>query len=74
MRVKYMLSAQSHEFEIPDSEDLAEVCSEAEEHIRNGHPELAGKKFLTERVADALLNGLAADGQVIDLGDLSHAT
>jgi hypothetical protein len=74
MRVKYSLSALSHEFEIADSEDLAKVCSEAEERIRGDHPELAGKKFLTERVADALLNGLAVDGQVVDLGDLSHAT
>jgi hypothetical protein len=72
VRVKYFLSEQPHEFEIGDSSDLAEVCPEIEGRLRSDHPELANQSFLTERVADALLNSLAAeDGQEVDLGDLS---
>jgi hypothetical protein len=71
MHVKYTLSEQPYVFEISDSEDLAELCAEAEARLRRDHPELAGQQFLTERVADALLNGLAADGDEADLGNLS---
>jgi hypothetical protein len=74
MRVKYVLSKQSHEFEITDSEDLATLCSETEGRLRGDHPELSGKKFLAERVANAMLNSLATDGQEVDLGDLSRAS
>lgn len=73
MRVKYSLSQRSHEFDIADSDDLHELCSETEARLRSDHPELAREEFLTERVADALLNSLAADGEEADLGDLSRA-
>lgn len=72
MRVTYSFSQQSHEFDISDSDNLTELCSETEARLRADHPELAGKEFLTERVADALLNSLAADGEQADLGDLSQ--
>ena len=71
MRVKYKFSQQLHEFDIADSDDLAELCAETEARLRRDHPELAGQEFLAERVADALLNGFAGDGQEADLGDLS---
>jgi|HubBroStandDraft_4_1064222.scaffolds.fasta_scaffold26621_2 hypothetical protein len=72
MQLKYTLSGQSNEIEVPDSEDLAALCTEVEGRLRQDHPELAGQKFLSQRVADALLNGLAVDNQEIDLGDLSR--
>jgi hypothetical protein len=71
MLVKYMLAQQHHEFEINESDDLAEMCPQIEGRLRRDHPELANRPFLTERVADALLNSLAADGQEVDLGELS---
>jgi hypothetical protein len=74
MQLKYTLSGQSNEIEVPDSEDLAALCVEVEDRLRQGHPELAGQKYLTQRVADALLNGLAGDSQEIDLGDLSSVS
>jgi hypothetical protein len=74
MQIKYTFATQSNQFDISDSEDLAALCSETEGRLRSDHPELAGQEFLTERVADALLNGLAADNQEIDLGDLSRTS
>src|SRR5258708_5658888 len=71
MQVKYMLNDQSHQFDVDDSEDLAVMCPEIEGRIRGDHPEFASRPFLTEKVADALLNSLADDAQVVDLGDLS---
>ena len=71
MRVKYTISTQTHEFDVSDTDDLAEICSEIESRLRSDHPDLAGQSFLTEKVADALLNTLAADGTSADLGDLS---
>ena len=71
MQVKYTLDDQPHQFDINDSEDLAVMCPEIEDRIRSDHPEFASRPFLTEKVADALLNNLADDAQVIDLGDLS---
>lgn len=74
MRITYTFAAKSNQFDIIDSEDLAALCAETERRLRSEHPELASQKFLTQRVADALLNGLAADNQEIDLGDLSRAS
>jgi hypothetical protein len=74
MLIKYTLSSEAHEFEIPDSEDLAVLCSETEDRLRSEHTELAGQEYLTQRVADALLNGLSEDDQEIDLGDLSRSS
>jgi hypothetical protein len=74
MRVKYVLAQSPHDFEIADSDDLSALCSATEERLRRDHPELGGQGFLTERVADALLNSLAADGEEADLGDLSPAS
>lgn len=71
MQVKYTLNAQPHEFVIDDSEDLTVMCPEIEDRIRSDHPEFTSRPFLTEKVADALLNNLADDARVIDLGDLS---
>jgi hypothetical protein len=70
MRIRYTLADQPHELEIADSEDLAEMCAEAERQIRGDHPELANQNFLTERVADALLNTLASGRQEAELGEL----
>lgn len=70
MRVKYTLDKQPHEFEIADSEDLSVLCSATEDRLRHEHPELAGQEYLTERVADALLNSLAGDDEEADLGNL----
>ena len=71
MQVKYTLDDQLHQFDVNDSDDLAVMCPEIEGRIRSDHPEFANRPLLTEKVADALLNGLADDAQVIDLGDLS---
>jgi hypothetical protein len=71
MHIKYTLSQQTHEFDIEDSDDLGKLCSETEERLRRDHPELARQEFLTERVADALLNSLSGDGEEADLGTLS---
>jgi hypothetical protein len=71
MQVKYTLNDQPHQFDIDDSEDLAVMCPEIEDRIRSDHPEFASRPFLTEQVANALLNNLADDARVIDLGDLS---
>jgi hypothetical protein len=71
MRVKYILSAQSREFDVSDSSDLSEICSEIESRLRAENPGLAEQPFLTERIADSLLNSLAVDGTQVDLGDLS---
>jgi hypothetical protein len=71
MQVRYTLHAQSHEFDLSDSEDLAVMCPEIEDRIRGAHPELTNRSFLAERVADALLNNLADDAAEIDLGDIS---
>ena len=71
MLIKYTFSGRSNQFDTSDSEDLATLCSEVENHIRAEHPQLAGEKYLTERVADALLNGLSGDDQEVDLGNLS---
>ena len=74
MRVKYTVSHQSHEFDIADSDDLSKLCLETEERLRRDHPELARQEFLTERVADALLNSLSADDEEADLGNLSQSS
>jgi len=74
MLIKYTLSSQAHEFDISDSDDLAVLCSETEDRLRSDHPEFADEEYLTQRVADALLNGLADDKQEVDLGDLSRSS
>ncbi|MEV5409811.1 hypothetical protein AB0K60_13350 [Thermopolyspora sp. NPDC052614] len=74
MIVKYSISESSYTVELPDSDDLAVLCAQAEDRIRENHPELARREFLTERIADGLLNGLAADATEIDLGDLAAAS
>lgn len=71
MRIKYAIAGEPHELGMADSEDLTELCSKVEELLRDKHPQLAGQDFLTERVADAMLNSLAMDGQEAELGDLA---
>ncbi len=71
MLIKYTLADQPHEFEISDSDELSELCSEAEGRLRSDHPELTQRSYLTERVADALLNSLAGGGEEAELGDLT---
>lgn len=71
MQIKYLLNDQPHQFDISDSDDLAVMCPEIEDRIRSDHLEFTSQSFLTEKIADALLNNLADDVQVIDLGDLS---
>ncbi|MEU6414716.1 hypothetical protein [Microbispora sp. NPDC046933] len=74
MLVKYRTSQSSHTFELPDSGDLAVLCAQAEERIKRDHPELAQRGFLTERVANGLLNSLAVNATEVDLGDLAAAS
>ncbi len=71
MLVKYRISESAHAVELPDSDDLAVLCAQAEERIKQDHPELAQRGFLTERIVDGLLNSLAANATEIDLGDLA---
>ena len=71
MRIKYAFADQPHEFEIADSDDLSKLCAETEKKLRESHPELADRNYLTERVADALLNSLSSDDEEADLKDLS---
>jgi hypothetical protein len=71
MRIKYTLADQPQEFEISDSDELSDLCTETEMRLRADHPELAERSHLTERIADALLNSLAGDADDAELGDLS---
>ncbi|MBX6381522.1 MAG: hypothetical protein IRZ07_00905 [Microbispora sp.] len=71
MLVKYTISQSSYAVEIPESDDLAVLCTQAEERITQDHPELAQRGFLTERIVDGVLNSLAANATEIDLGDLA---
>jgi hypothetical protein len=71
MRIKYTFADQPQEFEIPDSDDLSELCTTTEKKLCEIHPELGDRSYLTERVADALLNSLSSEGDEVDLRDLS---
>jgi len=71
MQMRYVLGGEQRAFAISDSDDLAELCAEAEGYLRREHPELADREYLTEQVADALLNSLAVDDEEVDLGQLA---
>jgi hypothetical protein len=74
MQVKYTIEQQAREFELsPSSEDdIAAMCTEIEERLRADHADLSGQAFLTEKIADALLNYLADGVEMIDLGEFSR--
>ena len=69
MRVHYQLAGTAHDFDT-DAEDLSAMCRNIEDHLRLSHPELSDLRFLTERIADGMLNALAGDAEEVELGDL----
>lgn len=71
MQVHYHIGGATHTFDAGDSDDLGDLIHAIEDHLRQTHPELAARPFLTERVTDGLLNALAGDGTDVQLGDLS---
>jgi hypothetical protein len=74
MQVKYTVGDQAREFELSASaeDDIAAMCSEIESRLRADHANLSNQPFLTEKIADTLLNNLADGVEVIDLGEFSH--
>jgi hypothetical protein len=74
MQVKYTVEQQPREFELSGSseEDIGAMCTEIESRLRADHADLSGQEFLTEKIADALLNNLADGVDVIDLGEFSR--
>lgn len=71
MQVNYLLDGKPHTYDPGASENPGEITRKIEEHLRQSHPEFAGRDYLAEKIADGLLNSLAGDGTVIELGDLS---
>jgi hypothetical protein len=74
MHVKYTIEQQAREFELSSSseDDIGAMCTEIEDRLRDDNADLSGQAFLTEKIADALLNHLADGAEVIDLGEFSR--
>jgi hypothetical protein len=74
MQVKYMIEQQAREFDLSPSsgDDIGAMCAEIESRLRADHANLSSQEFLTEKIADALLNHLADGAEVIDLGEFSR--
>jgi hypothetical protein len=70
MIVNYQLAGAPRHIDIADSDHLTDMCRDAEESLRRLHPELANAPYLSERIADGMLNGLAGEHADIDLGPL----
>jgi hypothetical protein len=68
--VNYQLAGSPHYVDVADGDDLSSMCREVEDHLRELHPELAGAPYLSERITEGILNGLAARDADVDLGPL----
>lgn len=73
MQVKYTHHSEPYEFELSDAaaENLAVMCPEIEDRLRADHQDLASRQFLSEKIADAVLNNLADGKNVVDLGNVT---
>ncbi|GIF09770.1 hypothetical protein [Actinoplanes siamensis] len=71
MQINYQVGGATHTYDPGASENLGEITHRVEEHLRQSHPELAGRGHLAEKITDGLLNALAGDGTDVELGELS---
>jgi hypothetical protein len=70
MIVNYQLAGSPHYVDIAAEDDLSSLCREVEDRLRQLHPELADAPYLSERIAEGMLNGPAAEETDVDLGPL----
>lgn len=71
MNVTYAYRGEPRSFDIEETEDLPAIYTGIEEHLRTDHPELTAVPDLPVRIADAVLDALADDGEVIHLGEMA---
>lgn len=69
MEVTYTVNGQPFSLQL-DSDDLRELLINVDRQVREKHEEVRENPDLIAVIADGLLNSLAADAEMITLGEL----